>query len=106
MSSETVYAICCYSSNVSELRKCSFKLAIVLVEWSKLFCLSYELFFLVLVDDRHESHDHHQVDYNIKATSTNDTIKASKLHYFSIVLAIKFFSSPTTASNFTLKTIL
>lgn len=63
-------------------------------------------FFLVLVDDRHESHDHRQVDYNIKATSTNDTIKVSKLHYFSIVLAIKFFFSPTTASNFTLKTIL
>ena len=39
----------------------------------------------------------------IRASPTHDTILVSKLHYFSVVLALNVFVSPTTTPNVTLK---
>ena len=43
--------------------------------------------------------------FSVTASSTHNTILVSKLHYFSVVLALNIFGSPTTTPNLTLKRI-
>lgn len=47
--------------------------------------------------------NNHYLDHLLRASPTHDTILVSKLHYFSVVLALNVFVSPTTTPNVTLK---
>ena len=45
------------------------------------------------------------IQESLRASPTHNTILVSKLHYFSAVLALNVFDSPTTTPNLTLKRI-